>query len=586
MCKNLISRLALLSLVVLVSGCTTSKISEKPQPGPPAAMAAAKIDRVFFAQQHVLEPTSPYFKLVGHLEALIKVQVYADQRTASPYVFAVLELDGKTLNLRLRGPAMLPKPYEGDPVLMPHTYEDSFTAIIPRQWIKPGLNVSVELRYYDYQEAQDYDVYTKTSQAVDSIFVIDRRDLGPINVGAPSPLVMNMFDFHYFGRGIGADHPKGWEQEFKARYPISELVVHRVRDVMLNEIVWMPYAGRPSMLITSPEAYEAETGKRLDGEQAMALQWSNALKRAAGQYGPWRLYYLNICGMQAGGQARGFQSCGNIHRNGVILHEVGHSLSLPHWTANVKYPYKSTMYGQTPGEPTRANAGPTWGFDLNRREFLPAYVKTDKGYEWTWDPMMGGGRYKGPEYIYKHFSDYSVHRMQVFLENRVVFWNEQLGQYAKWNPETGAYDQVVESNGLNLPIERDVDVISLLVTASIVTPQGNIIYKPIGPYTAGLVLRFDPSKPAERMKAKELGYGKKGYNVCIRVTQGRAVKTYIMNLKLSEKDDPLKAFHVAAINLPARDGAVTHAQLLYTPNVLEKGIGDDAKVLCTWSVDQ
>jgi hypothetical protein len=570
--------LTLLLSLVCISGCASLiAVDSPPAEGNP------RIDRVFFAQQHVLEPSSPNFKLVGNLEALVKVQVYADRPIPAPEVYAVLTIGDKVKDLRLRGPALLPQPYQGDPVLMPHRYDDSFTAMIPREWVQPGLRVAIELRDYDYVEAQDYDRYTQSSVAVNSIELLDRHDLGQISVGAPSRLVMNMFDFHYFGGGVEADHPTGWEAEFEARIPVSEMVVHRVRRVMLNEIVWMPFAGQPSMLLHNLDEAEAIAGQPLDGEQAMALRWSAALKRAAGHMGPWRLYYLNICGMHAGGQAGGFRACGSIHRNGVIIHEVGHTFGLPHWNRAKAYPYKSTMYGQVAGEPTNANAGPTWGYDLKRRAFLPAYTKTDKGYKWAVDPMQGGGRYPGPEYIYRHFSDYSVHRIQRFLEERVVYWNDELGEYAKWNPETNAYDQVIANDGLQLPIERDVDVISLLFTPNLVLPDANIIYAPIGPYKAGLIERFDADSIEGRARAKSFGYDQKGYNVCLRVTQGGKATTYILDLKLSEDEDPLKAFHVGAINLPARDGEVTRAELLYTPDVVDQGVGPSAKVLYTWA---
>jgi len=43
----------------------------------PVVGTQPKIAQVCFAQHHVLTPDSPYFKLIGNLEALIKVQVYA-----------------------------------------------------------------------------------------------------------------------------------------------------------------------------------------------------------------------------------------------------------------------------------------------------------------------------------------------------------------------------------------------------------------------------------------------------------------------------------------------------------------------------
>ena len=50
------------------------------------------IDKVFFAQQHVQEPSDPLFKMVGNLPALIKVQVYSDKPRKAPGVVAILRL--------------------------------------------------------------------------------------------------------------------------------------------------------------------------------------------------------------------------------------------------------------------------------------------------------------------------------------------------------------------------------------------------------------------------------------------------------------------------------------------------------------
>ena len=41
-------------------------------------------------------------------------------------------------------------------------------------------------------------------------------------------------------------------------------------------------------------------------EQAAALAWNGALRRAAGRSGRWSLYYLNVYNAFAGGQAGGF----------------------------------------------------------------------------------------------------------------------------------------------------------------------------------------------------------------------------------------------------------------------------------------
>ena len=70
-----------------------------------------------------------------------------------------------------------------------------------------------------------------------------------------------------------------------------------------------------------------QTGLPFDGEQAAALDWNGALKRAAGTSGRWSLYYLNVYNAAAGGQAGGFAGVGNGTSVGILHHELGHALA-------------------------------------------------------------------------------------------------------------------------------------------------------------------------------------------------------------------------------------------------------------------
>lgn len=170
---------------------------------------APRIDGVFFAQYHVLAPEDPLFKLVGNLEALIKVQIYADTPTPSPFVFATLALDSKTTQFPLTGPKMLPKRPSCDPVLMEQSYDDSFTAMIPKEWVKMGLKVTLEVKDYDYTGVDADDTNYTINASSNCITVTDTRVLGNLKIGAPTRLTINMFDIHYFGGGKGADFPDG-----------------------------------------------------------------------------------------------------------------------------------------------------------------------------------------------------------------------------------------------------------------------------------------------------------------------------------------------------------------------------------------
>ncbi len=241
------------------------------------------------------------------------------------------------------------------------------------------------------------------------------------------------------------------------------------------------------------------------------------------------------------------------------------------------------MYGKIQGDACGPNAGPRWAFDVGRRDFIPPRKMVNGILVWKKDPMQGGGWSREKNYMYNHFSDYSINRMQRRIEQRATFWNEELQNYARWNQETGAYDKIIENEGMRFPVERDVEVISLLVTANAAVPEANIIYDPIGPYEAGLARVFDADSAKSRAEAQGFGYTAEKCNVCLKVTQGGKVRTYLLPIKVSVDDDPLKAFTVSAINLPARDGEVTRVELLHAPDVMTRGITSSTKVLSTWN---
>lgn len=490
--------------------------------------------------------------------------------------------------IRLRGPETLPRRPDVDPVLMEHTYDDSFTAMIPREWVKPGLTVVVELRDYDYLNSSDDKDYVNVHPRRE-ITVLDTRSLPDLKIGAPTRMVMYAFDIHYFGLGKGADYPNGWQAELKAKLPFAELDLRRVRDITFDEIVIPPGMGFPSAkfgnakdLEAFAKEFELKTQRMFSHQIGLlAHMWGAALKRAGSGSALYRTYCINSAGVLSSGRGSNYVTSNHLHRRGLLFHELGHAYGLPHWLGRKDYPYQRTLYGRDQGIESVPNAGPTWAFDLNMREFLPAYVKQDGTIQWIHDPMHGGGRSRVTNSVYTHFSDYSIHRMQQRIESAGVCWNDATGKYAMWNQATGAYDKVVKNDGLTLPVERDVEVISLMATANATLPEANIIYPPIGPYVAGLVRVFDANSEADRKAAAELGYSPKTCNVALRVTQGGTVTSYLLRVGISP-EDTLQAFNVTALNLPVRDGPVTNVELLYCADVMTRGITPDHKVLYFW----
>ncbi len=533
---------------------------------PSAYSGTVVIDSVYFAQTHVHEPSHPYFGLTGGRETLIKAHILSPVGSPAPPVYAVLKLKGNSLNLELKGPKVLPVSIPTGPGIVQHQYENSFTGILPEAWIKPGLSVTIE--------------------AADK-----SRTFDSLKIGAPSEVFMTMFDIHYFAPATG-DYKAGWLQELESKWPVRTLHLQRVPNIIFKELVIPPRADvkAPAVRVASREDYKTKTGLNFDGEQAAALQWNGALKAAAGTSGRLRLYYTNIYGVHAGGQAGGFAGVGGVGNLGILHHELGHALSLPHWGDAAAYPYKGDMFGiPAPEVYNGTHAGPTWAFDIPSRSFIPPTVQTTSG-RWVAgtykaDPMQGGGTGdEEPKYLFRHFSDYSVRQMQNYLQNHVVIWNSGLNSYAGWNAATGNYDKVVANNGVQFPVVRDAQVISVMAGVSSVTPEANLVYPPIGPYKAGLITLFDPSVVADRAKAASIFCPTEGCDVSLRITQGGKVKTYMLAIPIVPTADPLTgaSFRTRAINLPAADGEVIRIDLLSTPDAEKAGLPNTPVVLDTW----
>ena len=396
---------------------------------------------------------------------------------------------------------------------------------------------------------------------------------------------------HYFKYSNG-DYDPGWKEELEAKWPVSDLELRRIPQVVFEELVIPPRADVRAARISSKEDYKAQTGLNFDGEQAAALQWVGALSRAAGTAGRHSLYYVNIYGAWAGGQAGGYSGVGNGTSEGILNHELGHALGLGDcYRGDSDYPYHGDMYGiSQPVADNDLHVGPTWAYYLYNQAFIPPTVQPDAvgGTLGTYkrDPMCGGGQgdqEKG--YLMRHFSDYSVYKMREYLEKNVRVWNPSLKSYATWNQAAGAYTSTVSNNGVQYPVERDAQVISVMAGVSAVTPEAILVYPPIGPYTAGLIDLFDPRNASDRTKADQIFCPSNGCDVSLRIIQGGKEKIVMLPIAWDESADPLNrgSYQTRAVNLPAGDGNVTEIKLLYTPDAEKVGLPQNANVLDVWN---
>jgi autotransporter-associated beta strand protein len=536
------------------------------------APAGVTVDAVYFAQTHVMKATDPYFGLVGNRNTLLKVHVVSPETPASPPVTALLTLNGQSTNLTLAGPAVLPASIPDGPGVVQHSYSNSFTALIPGTWVKAGLSVKVT---------------AGTNQVA----------VNPL-IGAPTKLLLTMFDVQFFFDTSG-DYPAGWDSEIEAKWPVAELDLRRLRHVVFPELVIPPryvngVGSVPAARIRSQADYAAQLGVSFDGEQSAAGEWKGALKAAAGQGGRISYYYVNIYGAggaTSGGEAGGFGGVGVGTSVGIFHHESGHAFSLPHWGDDAGYPYKGAMYGiSAPAIYNGTHAGPTWAFDLRSLAFIPCTVQNnnDGGKPpgtYKADPMQGGGSgWQEPAYLLNHFSDYSMNQMRNYIQGHVLVWNTNLNSYASWNQSAKDYTTTVGNNQVNYPTVRDTQVISLMASVSGANTNVNMVYPPIGPYTAGLIRLFDPASASDRTAAASNFAPAGGCDVSVRVIQGGVQKTYMLAASWNPSASPTSgsSLDTAAVNLPATNGAVTKVELLLTPDAQVNGLPLNPQVLYTW----
>ena len=230
------------------------------------------------------------------------------------------------------------------------------------------------------------------------------------------------------------------------------------------------------------------------------------------------------------------------------------------------------------------HSGPKWAYNAAKEKFIKPTIDGVSPLTFKNDPMQGGGtRSTEPGFIINHFSDYSVNRMSDYLENHLVVYKN--GQYAKWDNATGDYTRTQDNTGnVKFPMQRDVDVISIVAGGSSKTAQANIVYTPVGPYTSGLIDVFDPRQAQDRMNADNFFCPNGGCDTTLKITQGGNIK-YIMlamTLDVSLDESNAASFVTKAVNLPAGDGTVTAVELLSTPDAEINGLPNNPTIMYSW----
>lgn len=128
------------------------------------------------------------------------------------------------------------------PGVVQHGLANTFTAMIPKEWIKPGLDVTINAGGQQ----------------------VTHTDL---SIGAPNKMVHLLASLRLFsntGGGSGgspaASYPSGWNAEWAQKMPFAELEVRDGPYIHLEQVLIPPNAGHPAYWVGSSAEYKAITG--------------------------------------------------------------------------------------------------------------------------------------------------------------------------------------------------------------------------------------------------------------------------------------------------------------------------------------
>lgn len=598
MISALPARLALaILLAASISGCGggSSGGSSGDSTGKQPATQALEISSLELAQTHVMPETGLSWTLSNASEALhftarretLALIRMARADAASP----VLEgwLNGSQLgSLTLAAPNQLAPSEAAGPAYA----ADRYSALIPENWIRPGLQLRVRAANY----------LPGSYRAPD--------------IGADTDVLVRTLPFYLFGANDSnspafattAVPDAATLREMKAKWPVSRLTV---QNHGIGRVIW------PYMVIAPSDSGTAYVVRNKDQQRSgfhimgSVLSVLNGLRTANGEASAPVQYYaplmmLNAAGSYSspgGGLGGNSSGTGDHLYTGIFIHEQGHAFGIPHQGeayASGRYPYDGGSL-----------AGSAWGYDSQRREFLPPFIPTtassytgcqtsrrldSAGRCVKQDPMQGGAGDQDPGYKFATFSDYSTAMMQRYLEGRTVADASFASGYRRWDSSTKTWTEAPTATtsggiwGLNqgLPATRNVAVNTIVITYSKAGTAGvSQIYPPLQ-YTGNLLHTIDPTQATDRADiVPDTGtyywYCRNGgCDYTVRVSYANGTVRHVLlqdgfrpfnqarGTPPASASDPLdgNSFRTWAVNVPA-DSAITRIELLDTPRVWE-----------------
>lgn len=454
----------------------TLEVGDAPCSG--ANNPSAQIARIELAQNHVLTPTSedytendsgnplnenarrPKFRLVSHRAALLLVSVTGEG--AAPEVKVSATRNGSPLgSYCLSGPAAL----SATPPLAPGQ-GTHFTVSLPAEWIRSGLELTVEAG----EDARQLPADTlRVAGGVRHIVMeVPMRLYGDTE----SPVVPK-------------DRPKPYVMGDEL--PVQSLVwAHFPVPVVMDPMVMSARGGNPARVVHAHEGSFDEVGEVLD--LVAEIRRANGHTDETAYFGAMRSGGAQGWG---GGLGGGNGSSGPASQL-MIRHESGHAYGLPHMEdayAQGRYPFAKRSDGSgcvlgVPGE-DGCGVGPYWKFYQSRGSFQSPWMDGSSTV-YRRDPMAGGGD--------EWFGAYTDQWVLDYMRQR-VHWDDLAEKYVRYDAASGEFveDVPADDNWYGRAAARDVPVWTIFGTYSSSVSEVNVIQPPLH-YRGHLRRVMDPTE--------------------------------------------------------------------------------------------
>lgn len=416
--------------------------------------------------------------------ALVEFQSNLPVATDQPMIEGWLG-DTKLGSVPLKLPSDLPAT-ESDGVAYSTT---TYSATLPAAWIQPNLTLKVSAKNYQ------------------------SSDVLPVNVGAESEHTLWVMPVYYFGANDANTVPYAEISQPTARekdeifnkLPFSKLTIspYKTGRISWPYLVIGPRNGQLAYIMKNKD-------EQKDGFATIAstMNIAGAIRRANGESNLNSSMYMPMMMVHAdgksiarpyGGLGGGSLAAGSPSFNGIFMHEVGHSLGMPHAAES----YEAGYFPYEKG----SHKGSAWGFDSANNQFLSPLIPTQassyancvkdgratnsQGQCYKQDIMQGGGDDRNALHRYGSFTDFHAATAQRYFEGvttqnddgsydysggRIMEDGDFATGYSRWNgvlKKRVAFDPKNHTTkglwGLNAgyPIQKNVPVHTIVMTVSI-----------------------------------------------------------------------------------------------------------------------